>query len=238
MSSRPLRVRFAPSPTGMFHVGSARSALFNWCLAKQSGGTFILRIEDTDESRNRPEWTQGIIDAMAWLGMGADDECFEGPYFQSSFAAAHVAAAEQLAAAGRAYWCECTREAVVARTGEANVGYDRHCRDRHLGPGPGRALRFRVPEGRTVVDDKVRGLVEFDNDLIEDFVLLRANGSPMFLLANVVDDVHMGITLVVRAEEHLPNTPKQQMLWEALGHEVPEWAHVPVLVNEARKKLS
>jgi len=233
-----LRVRFAPSPTGMFHVGSARSALFNWCLAKQAGGTFILRIEDTDESRNRPEWTSGIVDAMSWLGMDSADPSFEGPYFQSSYAAEHVAAAERLAASRMAYYCDCTRDDVVARTGEANLGYDRHCRDRDLGAGPGRALRFRVPAGHTVVDDRVRGRVEFDNALIEDFVLLRGNGSPMFLLANVVDDLQMGVTLVVRAEEHLPNTPKQQMIWDALGVEHPEWAHVPVLVNEQRKKLS
>ena len=222
----------------MFHVGSARSALFNWCLAKQSGGTFILRIEDTDESRNRPEWTQGIIDAMAWLGMGTSDPCFEGPYFQSSYAAEHVAAAHRLLESGNAYYCECTRDDVVARTGDGNLGYDRHCRDRALGAAEGRALRFRVPSGHTVVGDRVRGTVEFDNDLIEDFVLLRGNGSPMFLLANVVDDLQMGVTLVVRAEEHLPNTPKQQLIWDALGAAHPDWAHVPVLVNEQRKKLS
>jgi glutamyl-tRNA synthetase len=222
----------------MFHVGSARSALFNWCLAKQSGGTFILRIEDTDESRNRPEWTQGIIDAMAWLGMGTSDPCFEGPYFQSSYAGEHVAAAHRLLSSGSAYYCECTRDDVVARTGDGNLGYDRHCRDRGLDAAEGRALRFRVPAGHTVVQDRVRGTVEFDNDLIEDFVLLRGNGSPMFLLANVVDDLQMGVTLVVRAEEHLPNTPKQQLIWDALGATHPDWAHVPVLVNEQRKKLS
>ena len=121
---------------------------------------------------------------------------------------------------------------------EGNQGYQGWSRDRGLGPGPGHVLRFRVPEGTTVVHDRVRGEVSFDNALIEDFVLLRSNGSPMFLLANVVDDLTMGITHVVRAEEHLPNTPKQQMMWEALGHPAPVWAHVPVLVNEARKKLS
>ena len=231
-------VRFAPSPTGYLHIGGARTALFNWLYARRHGGVFVLRIEDTDESRNRPEWTQGIIDAMAWLGMGTTDPCFEGPYFQSSYAAEHVAAAQRLAAAGAAYYCDCTRDDVVARTGEGNLGYDRHCRNRGLEAAEGRALRFRVPEGRTVVDDRVRGTVEFDNDLIEDFVLLRGNGSPMFLLANVVDDLSMGITHVVRAEEHLPNTPKQQMIWRGLGHEPPVWAHVPVLVNETRKKLS
>ena len=233
------RFRFAPSPTGSFHVGGARTALHNWALARRLGGTFVLRIEDTDEARNRPEWTQGIIDALAWIGISADDEHFEGPHFQSEYAAAHVAAANRLFEQGDAYYCDLTGEEIQARAKELGLsGYDGYSRDRGLGPGPGRVLRFRVPEGTTVVDDVVRGRVSFDNSTIEDFVLLRGNGTPMFLLANVVDDIEMAITDVVRAEEHLPNTPKQQMLWRALGHEPPRWAHVPVLVNEQRKKLS
>jgi glutamyl-tRNA synthetase len=248
MSGQP-RFRFAPSPTGSFHVGGARTALYNWALARRLGGTFVLRIEDTDEARNRPEWTQGIIDALAWIGITGDDPHFEGPHFQSTFADAHVAAARQLFEQGAAYYCDLTAEQIQERakasaqaagTGGASGtgGYDGYSRDRGLGPGPGRVLRFRVPDGVTVVDDLVRGEVRFDNATIEDFVLLRGNGTPVFLLANVVDDVEMGITHVVRAEEHLPNTPKQQMLWQALGHEQPRWAHVPVLVNEQRKKLS
>ncbi|MGA1299161.1 MAG: glutamate--tRNA ligase [Ilumatobacteraceae bacterium] len=233
------RYRFAPSPTGFFHVGGARTALYNWALAKRSGGTFVLRIEDTDEARNRPEWTQGIIDALAWIGIHREDPAFEGPYFQSEYADAHVAAAEQLFRNGHAYYCDLTSEQIQERAkASGKPGYDGYSRDRGLEPGPGRVLRFRVPEGVTVVDDLVRGRVEFQNDTIEDFVLLRGNGSPMFLLANVVDDASMRITHVVRAEEHLPNAPKQQLLWEALGHTPPRWAHVPVLVNEQRKKLS
>ena len=233
------RYRFAPSPTGFFHVGGARTALYNWALAKRSGGTFVLRIEDTDEARNRPEWTQGIIDALAWIGIRREDPAFEGPYFQSEYADAHVAAAEQLFRSGHAYYCDLTSEQIQERAkASGKPGYDGYSRDRGLEPGPGRVLRFRVPEGVTVVDDLVRGRVEFQNDTIEDFVLLRGNGSPMFLLANVVDDASMRITHVVRAEEHLPNAPKQQLLWEALGHTPPTWAHVPVLVNEQRKKLS
>ena len=223
------RYRFAPSPTGFFHVGGARTALFNWALARQQGGTFVLRIEDTDEARNRPEWTQGIIDALAWLGIGADDPHFEGPLFQSDYADQHVAAAQRLYAAGQAYYCDLTGEQIAA--GESS-------RDKALGPGEGRALRFRVPPGTTVVHDEVRGAVEFDHAALEDFVLLRGNGAPLFNLANVVDDIAMGITHVVRAEEHLPNTPKQQLLWEALTGRTPVWAHVPVLVNDQRKKLS
>ncbi|MFZ9383882.1 MAG: glutamate--tRNA ligase [Ilumatobacteraceae bacterium] len=238
-SSGAPRYRFAPSPTGFFHVGGARTALYNWALAKKSGGTFVLRIEDTDEARNRPEWTEGIVDALEWIGISRDDATFEGPYFQSEYASEHVAAAERLYREGHAYYCDLTSEQIQERSkASGKPGYDGYSRDRGLEAGPGRVLRFRVPPGVTVVDDLVRGRVEFQNDTIEDFVLLRGNGSPMFLLANVVDDVSMRITHVVRAEEHLPNTPKQQLLWEALGHTPPTWAHVPVLVNEQRKKLS
>ena len=233
------RYRFAPSPTGYFHVGGARTALYNWLLAIKHGGTFVLRIEDTDESRNQPEWTDGIVSALEWLGISTSDPHFEGPYFQSEFAAQHVAAAHALHETGRAYWCDLTSEQVQERAKASGTqGYDGYSRDRGLEPAPGRVLRFRVPEGRTVVRDAVRGEVEFDHASIEDFVLLRGNGTPVFLLANVVDDVEMAITHVVRAEEHLPNAPKQQLLFEALGRDVPSWAHVPVLVNEQRKKLS
>jgi glutamyl-tRNA synthetase len=233
------RYRFAPSPTGFFHVGGARTALFNWALARQSGGTFVLRIEDTDEARNRPEWTQGIIDSLAWIGISADDPHFEGPLFQSDYFDAHLAAARRLFEAGHAYYCDMTPEQIQSRAKEEGLtGYGGWSRDRGLGPAEGRALRFRVPAGVTVVEDLVRGNVEFDNATIEDFVLVRGNGTPVFLLANVVDDLEMAITHVVRAEEHLPNTPKQQMIWNALAQAPPVWAHVPVLVNEQRKKLS
>ena len=238
MSDSP-RYRFAPSPTGFFHVGGARTALYNWALALRTGGTFVLRIEDTDESRNSPEWTQGIIDALSWLGIDSQSPRFEGPYFQSQNAELHIAAAMKLHAAGKAYWCDLTADQIQERAKTSGKqGYDGYSRDRGLTGGPGHVLRFRVPEGTTIVSDLVRGEVEFANETIEDFVLLRSNGSPMFLLANVVDDIEMRITHVVRAEEHLPNTPKQQMLWEALGATPPIWAHVPVLVNEQRKKLS
>jgi glutamyl-tRNA synthetase len=226
----------------MFHVGGARSALQNWIFAKQQGGVFVLRIEDTDAARNRPEWTEGILAALDWIGIQRGS--YEGPYFQSANAGAHREATEKLHASGRAYYCDCTREAVQARraTEGKNAqyqGYDGFCRDRGLGPGEGRALRFRTPdEGTTVVVDLIRGEPTFDNKLIEDFVIARADGSAVFLLANVVDDLTMGITHVIRAEEHLPNTPKQQLLWAALGHAPPVWAHVPVVVNEKRQKLS
>jgi glutamyl-tRNA synthetase len=237
----PIRLRFAPSPTGYFHVGSGRSALFNWALARQQGGTFILRIEDTDVERNRAEWTQGILDALAWLGISPDDALFEGPYLQSSYADEHREAARRLYEQGDAYYCDCTRDAIDARNRAAgHQGYDGFCRDRGLAAAPGSALRFRVPRpGRTTVVDLIRGTPSFDHESIEDFVILRGNGSPTFLLANAVDDLNMRITHVVRGEEHLANAPKQQLLGAALGRpEPPVWAHVPVLVNEKRQKLS
>ncbi|AFR10154.1 glutamate--tRNA ligase [Nocardiopsis alba ATCC BAA-2165] len=224
----------------MFHVGGARSALFNWALAQQRpDGRMVLRIEDTDAARNRPEWTEGIIRAMSWIGIDENDPHFEGPYFQSAYAEKHRETAQELYRSGRAYYCDCTREQVQERRDNPNLGYDGFCRDRGLEPGPGRALRFRVPEGGpTVVDDQIRGRVEFDHSAIEDFVIARADGSPLFVLANVVDDVEMRITHVIRGEEHLSNTPKQQLLWEALDLTPPVWAHLPVIVNEQRKKLS
>ena len=237
MTNPEIRVRFAPSPTGMFHVGNARSALFNWVFARQSGGSLVLRIEDTDAERSKPEWVQGILDSMAWLGI--DESQYEGPLFQTDYVGKHHEAIGKLLAGGRAYFCDCSRDDVIARTGSVHKGYDGFCRDRGLEAAPGRAVRFRTPdEGTTIVVDLVRGKPEFENALIEDFVIARGDGSPVFLLANVVDDMIMGITHVMRAEEHLPNAPKQQLIWEALGAQPPIWAHAPVLVNEKRQKLS
>jgi glutamyl-tRNA synthetase len=241
------RVRFAPSPTGYFHVGSARAALFNWLFARQHNGAFILRIEDTDEARNRIEWTDGIISAMDWLGMSPD----EGPFLQSEQGGVHAEAIEALWASGALYACACTREEIDARfalrkaAGDATPGYDGHCRDLGLERGDGRALRFRTPdEGSTTVIDLVRGDVEFPNKAIEDFICVKGNGLPLFALANAVDDRTMTISHVIRGEEHLPNTPKQMMLWRALNvatgsdTALPVFAHLPLLVNEQGKKLS
>ena len=233
-----VRLRFSPSPTGYFHVGGARTALFNWLEARRQGGTFILRIEDTDLERNRPKWVDGIQSALRWLGLDWD----EGPYFQSQRSHLYEVAAAKLAATGQAYYCDCTRADVDERTkGRPTPGYDGFCRDRHLEPGPGRALRFRVPDsGATTVVDVVRGTPTFEHATIEDFVIVRSNGTALFVLANVVDDVDMGVTHVVRAEEHLPTTPKYVLLHDALtgGGDLPVFAHVPVLVDERRQKLS
>jgi len=241
------RARFAPSPTGYFHVGSARAALFNWLFVRRYGGTFLLRIEDTDEARNRPEWTQGIVAALDWLGMVPD----EGPYFQSAEEGAHAVAIEALWDSGALYACGCTREEIDERTrrraaaGDPTPGYDGHCRDLGLPRGEGRALRFRTPdEGSVEVDDLVRGHVEFPQKALEDFICVKGNGRALFVLANAVDDRTMAITHVIRGEDQLPTTPRQIMLWGALnaaeGTELPlpTYAHLPLLVNERGKKLS
>ena len=237
MSPSP-RLRFAPSPTGYLHVGGARAVLFNWLVARREGGAMLLRIEDTDVERNRPELTDNIFEMIEWLGLGWDGE----PVHQSDRFELYRAAAETLLAAGRAYWCDCTSEQVQARARERGgpPGYDGFCRGRHLERGPSTALRFRTPdEGATGFDDLVRGKVTFDNAKLEDFVLLRSNGTPTFLLANIVDDADMGITHVVRGEEHVNGTPKYLLIADALGlgYE-PTFAHLPVLVNEQRRKLS
>lgn len=236
MSAAP-RLRFAPSPTGYLHVGGARAALFNWLIARRTGGEFLLRVEDTDRERNRPELTDNILESMRWLGLDWDGDVV----YQADHLDEHAAGARSLHKGGRAYWCDCTPEDVHARTTEPGAsGYDGHCRDRDLEPGPTTALRFRAPDdGVTEFTDVVRGDVSFDNATIEDFVLLRSNGLPVFLLSNAMDDAAMGITHVVRGEDHINGTPKYLLLRDALGLGRPEvLAHLPLLVNESRKKLS
>lgn len=231
------RLRFAPSPTGFLHVGGARAALFNWLVARRSGGEFLLRIEDTDRERNRPELTDNILEALDWLGLDHDGDVV----YQADNLDDHAAAALSLADSGAAYWCDCTPEEINARASAAgSSGYDGHCRDRGLVRGETTALRFRTPDdGTTGWHDVVRGDMSFDNATIEDFVLLRSAGTPVFLLSNAMDDATMGITHVVRGEDHVNGTPKYLMLRDALDLGVPEViAHLPLLVNESRKKLS
>lgn len=237
MSPGP-RLRFAPSPTGYLHVGGARTLLFNWLVARREGGVVLLRVEDTDVERNRPDLIDNILEMIGWLGLGWDGE----PYYQSRRLHLYREAADRLLAAGRAYWCDCTAGQVQRRAKDRGgpPGYDGYCRDRGLGQGPGTALRFRLPDDGSVgFDDLVRGPVSFEVANLEDFVLLRSNGMPTFLLPNIVDDHDMGITHVVRGDEHLNGTPKYLLLGEALGLDHrPVFAHLPVLVNEARQKLS
>ena len=232
------RVRFAPSPTGFLHVGSGHSALANWLFARHTGGEFLLRIEDTDAERDRPELIDNVLEMLQWLGLQWDNT----PVRQSERHDLYADAAAKLLADGAVYPCECTAEQVQARNKEAGgkPGYDGFCRDRGLEPGPGRALRFRTPrEGRVGWHDLVRGDVSFACADIEDFVVVRGNGAPMFLLANCYDDADMGVTHVIRGEDRVNSTPKYLLLQEALGLPRPQaFAHMPLLVNEGRKKLS
>jgi len=232
-SESTARVRFSPAPTGFLHVGGARSALFNWLYARHVGGTFVLRIEDTDAATSRDDLVEGIERTLRWLGLDWDEE-----YRQSARKDLYRDAVASLVAGGQAYHCDCSRDVVDARTkGNPNPGYDGYCRDRGIGSG---VVRFRSPdEGATVVHDLIRGDVRFDHATIEDFVVQRSDGSAMFLLANAVDDADMGITHVIRGEDLLPATPKVLLLRAALGGgEPPMFAHLPLIVNEKRQKLS
>ncbi len=218
VSGGAARVRFAPSPTGYLHVGSARTALFNWIYARSVGGRMLLRIEDTDEARNRPELVDLIYDLLSWLGIDWDEE----PVFQSQQRERHRAAVESLLTSGAAYLCDADNQPVAGTVLR-----------------PGLAARFRMPKGRTVsFTDVVRGEVTFESDDLEDFVVWRSAGSATFLLANAVDDVEMGVTHAIRGEDLLSGVPKVVLLLEALGTEPPTYAHLPLLVNASRKKLS
>jgi len=238
VSSPVVRVRFAPSPTGYLHIGGARTALFNWLFARNQGGQFVLRIEDTDSERSKPELIDVIFRSLEWLGLDWDGT----PVHQSERGDLYTAAIATLLADGAAYWCDCTPDAVKARA-EARggqPGYDGHCRHRELGPGEGHVVRFHVPdEGTTAFDDIIRGHVSFENANLEDFVIQRSNGTPMFHLANAVDDADQGITHVVRGEDLINVTPKVLLIRGALGTPGElTFAHLPLIVNEKRQKLS
>ena len=233
-----VRVRFSPAPTGYLHVGGARAALFNWLYARKTGGTFILRIEDTDADRSQPELVENIRDSLRWLGLDWDEE-----YRQSDRFDRYLSAIDGFLERGIAYYCDCSQEDVRARVGDRG-GYDGYCRDRGVakpadGSG-GVVVRFRTPdEGVTGWDDLIRGRVEFDNALLEDFVIVRSSGVPMFHVANAFDDFDMGITHVLRGEDLVNTVPRVLLLLEALGApEPPRYAHLPLIVNEQRKKLS
>ena len=212
------RVRFAPSPTGFLHVGSARTALFNWLYARATGGSYILRIEDTDQERNRPELTEQLLEELDWLGLDWD----EGPIYQSEKLERHREVVQTFLENGFAYLCDDENREVEG-----------------TGLTEGLAVRFRMPQNKTIsFNDLVRGEVVFNTDDLEDFVIWRSNGSPMFLLANAVDDADMGITHAIRGEDLLSGVPKVLLLLDAMGAQHPIYAHLPLLVNEQRKKLS
>jgi glutamyl-tRNA synthetase len=248
------RVRFAPSPTGYLHVGGARTALFNWLFARRHGGVFVLRIEDTDVERSSAEMVDGILDGLRWLGLDWDEGPKIGgphaPYFQSERRDRYTAFAERLVAGGHAYYCYCTPEELKAKRDVGDESgtawkYDRTCcalspsevSAREAAQMP-RAVRFRVPDGTMRFDDLVHGPIEFDGANVEDFVLLRSDGHPTYQLSVVVDDIDMAITHVVRGDDHISNTPKQILLYQAAGAAVPRFAHVPLILGPDKKRLS
>jgi glutamyl-tRNA synthetase len=246
VSHTPIRVRFAPSPTGYLHVGGARTALFDWLFARKVNGTFILRVEDTDTERSSDEMTQGILDAMEWLGLRWD----EGPYMQSAGFEKHRAAGEKLLRSNHAYHCFCSPELLEQKRKEAaakktDFKYDRTClklspeeSKRRVESGERAAVRFKVPEGPVTFNDAVVGEVTISSDMIEDFVLLRSNGQPTYHVSVVVDDIDMRITHVIRGADHISNTPKQILLYRALGAALPVFAHIPLILGPDKTRMS
>ncbi len=253
--SEGVRVRIAPSPTGRIHVGTVRTALFNWFFARSQGGKFILRFEDTDAARSKPEYEQMVIDELKWLGLNWDEGPDIGgpypPYRQTEKLAVYGQHTQRLLAEGKAYPCYCTMEELEREREEATARgeiprYSGKCR--HLSPaereklaasGRSPSIRFRVPPGETIVlNDLIRGRVEFESDILGDYVIVRPDGMPIYNYAVVVDDADMKITHVIRAEEHISNTPRQILLYQALGFALPQFAHVSVVLGEDRTKLS
>jgi len=246
MTADKVRVRIAPSPTGFLHVGTGRTALFVWLFARKHNGTFILRIEDTDLQRSDEQMTQGILDALRWLGLNWD----EGPFYQSQRSREHRAAAQRLVESGHAYYCFCSPELIEQKRKEAaamkvDFKYDRTClalsadevRER-LGRGDRGAVRFKVPKGPVSFNDAVLGEITVESETIEDFVLLRSDGSPTYHLGVVVDDIDMRISHVIRGSDHVSNTPKQILLYRAFGAPIPIFAHVPLILGPDKTKLS
>ncbi|HSA60973.1 MAG TPA: glutamate--tRNA ligase [Nitrospiraceae bacterium] len=236
-----VRVRFAPSPTGFLHIGGVRTALFNWLFARQQNGVFILRIEDTDQSRSTDESIQAILDGMKWVGLDWD----EGPFRQTERMDLYRSHATQLLEKGRAYWCVCKAEELEARRKEAEAKglsprYDGRCRNLGItAPSGDAALRFKAPqEGQTVVDDLIKGRIVFDNAVLDDLIILRSNGYPTYNFSVVVDDALMNITHVVRGDDHLTNTPRQVPIFEALGFPVPRFGHLPMILGSDKARLS
>ncbi len=232
--------RFAPSPTGHLHIGGARTALFSWLLARHNKGRFVLRIEDTDRERSRQEYTDAILESMRWLGLDWDAD----PIYQSGRDDVYNAYIDRLIAEGKAYYCQCSADEVeamreAARAAGEKPKYNGRCRAMGLGPGEGHVVRFKAPvEGRTGWVDLVKGPLSFDNAELDDMIIRRSDGSPTYNLAVVVDDHEQGITHVLRGDDHVSNTPKQIMLYEALGFPVPRFGHVPMILGSDRKKLS
>ena len=256
-TSAHVRVRFAPSPTGRLHVGGARTAIYNWAFARAMGGDFILRIEDTDPERSTEENVAIILNAMKWLGLDWDEGPevggAAGPYFQTQRTDTYAAALELMKERGSVYPCFCTKEELDAKRAQAEAteggyaGYDRTCRDldpaeaaARIEAGEPHVWRLRVPEGRGAIefDDAVYGHVSFPADVMDDMIVVRTDGSPTYNFAVVCDDANMGVTHVIRGDDHLSNTPKQILIYEALGFDVPTFAHLSMILGPDGKKLS
>ncbi|RMD71662.1 MAG: glutamate--tRNA ligase [Gammaproteobacteria bacterium] len=237
-----IRTRFAPSPTGYLHIGGVRTALYNWLYARRHGGAFILRIEDTDPERSTPESVNAILEGMAWLGIDYD----EGPFYQTRRFERYREVAEKLLQEGHAYYCYCTKEELEALRAEQlarkeKPRYDERCRYREGPPPPGvkPVIRFKNPkEGVVVVEDLIKGRIVFQNSELDDLVLMRADGTPTYNFAVVIDDWDMGITHVIRGDDHLNNTPRQINILKALGAPIPHYAHVPMILGPDGKRLS
>ncbi|MBO4300178.1 MAG: glutamate--tRNA ligase [Desulfovibrio sp.] len=232
--------RFAPSPTGHLHIGGARTAIFCWLLARHYGGRFHLRIEDTDLLRSKQEYTDSILASMRWLGLDWDGDLT----YQTQRADVYSRYVDKLLETGHAYWCDCTPEEVEAMREEARQKglkprYNGRCRTRELGPGVGRCVRLKTPlTGKVVFDDMVKGRISVDVSELDDMVLRRADGMPTYNMAVVVDDYEMGITHVIRGDDHVSNTPRQILIYEALGLPVPRFGHVPMILGPDKQKLS
>ena len=238
--SQEIRTRFAPSPTGQLHIGGVRTALFSWLHARHFGGKFILRIEDTDAERSTDDNTKQILASMEWLGLDWD----EGPFFQSQRLDLYKSHIQKLIDEGNAYWCECTPDNLEKKRSQAlaegkKPKYDGTCRNKGLGPGPGRVVRFLMPDsGVTSFDDMIKGRISMENAELDDLILLRSDDMPTYNLTVVIDDATMNMTHVIRGDDHVNNTPRQVKIYEALGFELPLFAHVPMILGPDKTKLS
>jgi len=238
--SQEVRTRFAPSPTGQLHIGGVRTALFSWLHARHFGGKFILRIEDTDAERSTDDNTKQILASMEWLGLDWD----EGPFFQSQRLDLYKSHIQKLIDEGNAYWCECTPDNLEKKRSQAltegkKPKYDGTCRNKGLGPGPGRVVRFLMPDsGVTSFDDMIKGRITMENAELDDLILLRSDDMPTYNLTVVIDDATMNMTHVIRGDDHVNNTPRQVKIYEALGFELPLFAHVPMILGPDKTKLS